>query len=165
MDDDATIATLKLQIEQFVNVPADKQVIRTFNTSFTSCRKVKDLCDDRGASIMLFALNDVNENPQFVCFLHIITNESRFQLEEMELQHSATKASMLAANSNASSSSGTLLVIHETDSSESESLSEESDSNGSLYNTLSSSAGKKRKMCSKQCVEQKRYACVCIGIL
>ncbi|XP_073819327.1 uncharacterized protein [Musca autumnalis] len=157
IDDDSTVAALKRKIEQHVNVPADKQEIRSLTESYDSRDStiIKDICDLKSSStLLLYSYNNVGiyEEPHFVCFLQICNDEMALQQQEME--EKSTKSIQKMTNARELRYNADTLILDsesETDTESSESETSDSESESS-----SASECKKRQKLYKPINQPKR---------
>ncbi|XP_023308412.2 uncharacterized protein LOC111690203 [Lucilia cuprina] len=144
IDDDATISDLKMKIEEFVDVPAEHQELRTLTKVFQNNWNVKDVCDVRGSAIMLYAYDEYYEyeDPQFVCFLQVYTNELAAQQQELEQRSKVVTPSSSTSSITLIADSDTEQDSVGTDSETDSCKLSDSDSEGS--SSTDSSCGRKR---------------------
>ncbi|KAM7361128.1 uncharacterized protein ACRADG_010007 [Cochliomyia hominivorax] len=167
IDDNATIINLKMKIEEYVDVPAERQEIRTLTKVFQNGWLVKEVCDIRGSAIMLYAYNECYEyeDPQFVCFLQVYTNELAAQQQELEELLKSSIASGKITTTNSTTSSVTLIADSDTEAdsdgtcaetvSSKSSGSDDSESEGNT-DSSDSSCGKKRSKHNKKNIFQNK---------
>lgn len=153
-----------MKIEEYVDVPAERQEIRTLTKVFQNSWYVKEVCDVRGSAIMLYAYDEYYEyeEPQFVCFLQVYTNELAAQQQELEQR---SKESIARAKLTPSSSTSSITLIadsdvekdfKETDTESSSSKSSESDSESSTDKSDSSCGKKRSKLEKKNSIQNKK---------
>lgn len=177
IDDDATIINLKMKIEEYVDVPAERQEIRTLTKVFQNCWLVKEVCDVRGSAIMLYSYDEYYEyeEPQFVCFLQVYTNELAVQQQELEelLKVSIAKGKIVTPSS--STSSVTLIADSEsegdsdgtaTETVSSKSSDSDTEAGDNTDSSVDSECGKKRsKHDKKNIIQNKKWVYFMFGFL
>ncbi|XP_013099038.2 uncharacterized protein LOC106081560 [Stomoxys calcitrans] len=124
--DNTTLAELKKKIEQHVDVPAERQQIRTLTESFDGrdSAKIQDICkiqEVKDTSVWLLHAYDEfgdYEETTFVCFLQIYNNELGLRQQEMEKRvlSNPKMGERISKACGSTASMGTLVIESETDS-------------------------------------------------
>lgn len=156
IENDGTLMDLKNNIELYVNVPAERQVLKTLNETMNGrdSTKIRDICDVEGSPILLLYSCDsfYQEELQFVCFLQIYNDKEALKQQEMEERAVKAEKNVVKSSTSKTSSGETLVVGSdselETDSSndcfESQSDSD-TESDGTDISESSGGSCKKRQ--------------------